>query len=115
LPRSDPHSDLIFETDFNHCELRYVHYAAGQLIERTNGAERIITLTRDPLGNTVEQRSDDAHATFAYDPAGRIVRATNADIERVVDRDTLGRVLAETCNGRALFNFRSRSMACGTT
>jgi len=98
----DPAGNLLSETDFNSRVLTYVHDAAGQLIERTNGAGQTTTFTRDQLGNTVEQRSGDALTTFAYDPASRIIRATNADAELVFERDALGQVLAETCNGRTL-------------
>ncbi|WP_322763029.1 hypothetical protein, partial [Frankia sp. Cr2] len=40
--------------------------------------------------------------TFAYDPAGRVTRATNTDADCTLQRDALGRVLAETCNGRTV-------------
>ena len=39
---------------------------------------------------------------FGYDPLGRLVRARNADAEIRLDRDALGRVIAETCNGRTV-------------
>jgi len=98
----DPAGNLIRETDFNHRELSYIHDDAGQLIERTNGAGQTTRFVRDPLGNVVKQRTDNGVATFGYDAAGRMVRATNADAEVSFDRDPLGRVLAETCNGRTL-------------
>jgi RHS repeat-associated protein len=40
--------------------------------------------------------------TFAHDAAGRVVRATNTDADVAFLRDPLGRVLAETCNGRTV-------------
>jgi len=98
----DPAGNLIGETDFNHRELRYVHDTAGQLIERTNGTGQTTRFVRDLLGNVVEQRSGDAVTTFEYDDAGRMARATNADADLVIERDALGRVLAETCNGRTV-------------
>ena len=98
----NPAGNLIQETDFNHRELHYVHDAAGQLIQRTNGAGQTTRFVRDPLGNVVEQHSGDAVTTFAYDPAGRMLRARNADAEVSFDRDPLGQVVAETCNGRTV-------------
>lgn len=98
----DPAGNLLRETDFNRRELRYVHDAAGQLVERTNGAGQTTCFIRDLLGNVVEQRSGDAVVTFGYDTLGRMVRATNADADLIIDRDARGRVLAETCNGRTV-------------
>lgn len=98
----DPAGNLIRETDFNHRELDYVHDAAGQLIERTNGAGQTTCFVRDSIGNVVEQSSGNAVAEFGYDTVGRMVRAINADADLVIERDVLGRVLAETCNGRTL-------------
>jgi RHS repeat-associated protein len=98
----DPAGNLIQETDFNRRVLSYVPDAAGQLIERTNGAGQTTRFVREPLGNVIEQHCGDAVATFDYDDAGRMVRATNLDAEITFYRDPLGRVLSETCNGRTV-------------
>ncbi|WP_367136268.1 MULTISPECIES: HNH/endonuclease VII fold putative polymorphic toxin [Streptomyces] len=94
---------LTSETDFNGRTLAYAHDAAGGLAARTNGAGETLHFTRDALGRATEQRADDAEAvtTFAYDAAGNLVRAVNADAEVVYERDVLGRVLSESVNGRA--------------
>nr|WP_158942335.1 polymorphic toxin type 17 domain-containing protein [Streptomyces sp. ERV7] len=89
------------ETDFNGRTLTYGYNAAGELVSRTNGAGEALHFTRDPLGRITEQRSGpDATTTYAYDPAGHLVRAVNADAELTLARDALGRVTAETVNGR---------------
>ncbi|MCP2260733.1 RHS repeat-associated core domain-containing protein, partial [Streptoalloteichus tenebrarius] len=98
----DPAGNLVRETDFNGRTLTYTYDPAGQLTSRTNGAGQTIHYVRDALGNVVEQRSDDAVTTLAYDPAGRLVRAANAHAELTFQRDPLGRVLSETCDGRAV-------------
>ena len=83
--------------------LSYRYDAAGQLVEReTNGAGQTVRLVRDARGAVVQRHAGDAVTTFAYDPAGRLVRATNADADVVVERDAAGRVVAETCNGRTV-------------
>ncbi|WP_190822126.1 RHS repeat-associated core domain-containing protein [Saccharopolyspora pogona] len=96
----DPAGNLVREIDFNGREVRYRHDAAGQLIERTNGAGEVTRFARDLLGNVIERRSDSTVATFAYDAAGRLTAAKNADAQVTFRRDALGRVLTEMINGR---------------
>lgn len=98
----DAAGNLERETDFNGRVLTYAHDAAGRLSARTNGLGQTIRFVRDPLGNVVARHSDDDITTFEHDAAGRLVRAVNADAEIVLERDALGRVIAETCNGRTV-------------
>ena len=99
---------LIAETDFNGRTVRYERDAAGRLVARTNGAGQTVHYRRDAVGNVTQQRADaapgsgDGVTTFAYDAAGRLVQATNADATLDYTYDALGRVLTETCNGRPL-------------
>ena len=94
--------DLVRETDFNGRTVSYTHDDAGRLTVRVNGAGQVTRFAYDLLDNVVEQRGDDTVATFAYDRAGRRVRAVNADADVRFERDRLGRVVGETCNGRTL-------------
>ena len=96
----DPAGRLISETDFNGRTLRYERDAAGRLAARTNGAGQTVHYHRDVAGNVIEQRADAGQTTFAYDPAGRLLRAVNADATLEYTYDVLGRVLSETCNGQ---------------
>ncbi|SHG10732.1 DUF6531 domain-containing protein [Streptoalloteichus hindustanus] len=98
----DPAGNLVRETDFNGRVLTYTYDEAGQLASRTNGAGQSIHYTRDVLGNVVEQRSPDGTSTFAYDPAGRMIRAANTHAELTFHRDPLGQVLTETCADRSV-------------
>jgi RHS repeat-associated protein len=99
---------LMAETDFNGRTLRYERDAAGRLAERTNGAGQTVRYRRDAAGNITEQRArvgpdfGDSVTTFAYDPAGRLLRAANADATLEYSYDPLGRVVSETCNGQPL-------------
>ena len=95
----DPAGNLVREIDFNGRVLTYDHDAAGQLSRRTNGAGQAVSYIRDLLGNVTRQESD-AVAVFCYDIRGLLVRATNPDADLRIERDPLGRVTAETCNGR---------------
>jgi RHS repeat-associated protein len=98
----DPGGRLIGETDFNGRTLTYIHDAAGQLVARTNGAGETVHISHDILGNITENRTAAGATTFIYDPAGQVVTATNTDTVCEFQRDILGRVLAETCNGRTV-------------
>ena len=99
---------LTAETDFNGRTLRYERDAAGRLAARTNGAGQTVHYRRDAAGNVTLHRADagagsgEVVTSFAYDPAGRLLRAVNADATLEYTYDPLGRVLSETCNGRPL-------------
>ncbi|MFB9837343.1 putative adhesin [Actinoallomurus acaciae] len=99
----DAAGNLVAETDFDGRELRYAYDAAGRLIARTNGAGQIVRYTRDAMGDIVRQVDGDGEVTtFDHDPAGRLVRARNADADLRLDRDALGQVVVEECNGQAV-------------
>jgi RHS repeat-associated protein len=98
----DPAGNLIGETDFDHRPLTYRHDAAGRLISRTDGDERPTEYVRDSLGNVVEKRTTDQITGYEYDLAGRLVRAVNPAADLRFDRDPLGRITAEICDGRTV-------------
>src|SRR6202034_3537797 len=91
---------LITKTDFNGRTLVYERDAAGRLVGSTPGAMHTVHSRRALAVNVIEQRADASLTTFAYDPAGRLLRAVNADATLEYTYDVLGRVLSETCNGR---------------
>ncbi|TVT34678.1 type IV secretion protein Rhs [Amycolatopsis rhizosphaerae] len=98
----DAAGNLVRERDFDGRELVYHYDAAGQLVRRVNGAGEAVDYVRDPRGHVVEQRTSDDTARFEFDAIGRMVRAVNAHADVVFERDLLGRVLAETVNGRTV-------------
>ncbi|MFI5621936.1 RHS repeat-associated core domain-containing protein [Nocardioides sp. NPDC051685] len=91
---------LASETDYNGRTLTYAYDTAGQLVEQTNGTGQRLAYAYDALGNVVAEQAGDQATTMAYDPVGRLLRATSPDVDLVIDRDPLGRVLAESVNGR---------------
>ncbi|MDI3388746.1 RHS repeat-associated core domain-containing protein [Streptomyces sp. B-S-A8] len=94
---------LISETDFDGRTLAYKHDALGRLTRRTNAAGQTLTYERDVLGRVVRLRHDDgAASTFTYDAAGRAVHIANAHARIDLERDRMGRVVAESVNGRTL-------------
>jgi RHS repeat-associated protein len=51
----------------------------------------------------VTERSAEGDAAgFSYDASGQLVHARNRDAEVRLERDALGRVITETCNGRSV-------------
>jgi RHS repeat-associated protein len=98
----DPAGNIVAETDFNGRTLRYSHDAANRLTQRVNGAGEVTEYGRDPLGRVIAKRSATGLSSYAYDANGRLTRAANGHSEVTLERDALGRVLAETCNGRTV-------------
>lgn len=91
---------LTTETDYNGRTLTYAYDTAGQMVEKTNGAGQSVVYDYDTLGNVVSEQAGDQATTMAYDPLGRLLRATSPGVDLVIERDPLGRVLAESVNGR---------------
>lgn len=91
---------LASETDYNGRTLTYAYDAAGQMVEQVNGAGQRLVYDYDALGNVVTEQAEDKTTSLAYDPLGRLLRATSPGVDLVIERDPLGRVLAESVNGR---------------
>jgi RHS repeat-associated protein len=100
----DPAGNLIAETDFNGATTRYALDAAGQLTRLTNAAGQQISYGYNLLGNLTERFNDGSVTRFAYDPAGRMIRAESPDAILELKRDEKGRVTTETCNGRSVIS-----------
>ena len=90
------------QTDYNGAVTRYAHDAAGQLTGVVNAAGQQVSYAYDLLGNLTERYADGAVTRFGYDPAGRLARAVSPDAELEFERDEMGRVTAEICNGRTV-------------
>ncbi|TGB18773.1 DUF6531 domain-containing protein, partial [Streptomyces palmae] len=94
---------LVAETDFNGARRGYERDPAGRLIAQTNALGETLRYTRDAMGRVVTQHDESSGevTTYAYDTGGALARAVNADSELTLERDPLGRITAETVNGRA--------------
>ncbi|SEH00686.1 RHS repeat-associated core domain-containing protein [Nonomuraea solani] len=92
---------LVRETDYDGRAHRYAYDDGDRLVERVNAAGQTVRYAYDVLDNLVEERGEDV-TTFAYDPAGRLVHARGPGAELRFERDALGRILAETCDGGTL-------------
>ena len=80
------------------CEVAYD--AAGQVVAARRGEGQTIRYGYDALGNLIFRDAGGMVSTFAYNQVGKLVRAVGADAEVTVERDALGRVVAETVDGR---------------
>lgn len=96
----DPAGNLVSETDFDGHRHRYGYDAAGQLMLCGNG--QTVAFDRDVRGRVIRRRVAGAVTEFAYDAAGRLTSARNADAEVAFTYDVLGRVVAESINGRTV-------------
>ncbi|MGP4002870.1 WXG100-like domain-containing protein [Streptomyces sp. 8N706] len=94
---------LISETDFDGRILTYERDPLGRLIRRTNAAGQTLTFERDILGRVTQLSHDDGSvSTFDHDETGHVSQITNAHATITLERNTAGRVVAETVNGRTL-------------
>jgi RHS repeat-associated protein len=94
---------VVAETDFDGATTTYERDAAGQLVGRTNAAGETVASSYDRRGNLVATGPVGGEQTrYTYDVNGRLTRATTPDADLTLTRDVLGRVTAETLNGRAV-------------
>jgi RHS repeat-associated protein len=98
----DAVGNLLCERDFSGRRTTYRFDAAGQPVERTNGAGQRLVCTFDARGQLVTQTTGHAEIRYRYDPAGRLLEAVGPDAVVTYERDALGSVLRETCNGLSL-------------
>jgi RHS repeat-associated protein len=93
---------LAAETDYNGATTTYAYDAAGQLIRQVNAVGQEIAFGYDVLGNMTERVVGGIRSSFGYDAAGNLLWARNPDAEVRFERDVLGRVITESCNGRSV-------------
>ncbi|MET8746135.1 DUF6531 domain-containing protein [Streptomyces sp. NPDC004728] len=95
---------LAAETDFNGVTRSYERDATGRLTARMNALGQTLRYTHDAMGRVLTQQDEttDELTTFAYGTRGTLARASNSDAVLTLERDPLGRVLAETVNGRTI-------------
>jgi RHS repeat-associated protein len=93
---------LAAETDYDGATTTYAYDAAGQLIRQVNAVGQEITFGHDVLGNMTERVVGGIQSSFGYDVAGHLLWTRNPDAEVRFERDVLGRVISETCNGHSV-------------
>lgn len=95
----DRDARVVAETDYNGARTAYRLDGLKRPVQVTNALGRNTFREFDLMGRIVGERSDDGATVFAYDAAGDLTEAANADAVVTFERDLLGRVTAETVNG----------------
>jgi RHS repeat-associated protein len=98
--RYDPAGRLSSETDFDGACIRYAHDPTGRLVMRTNAVGQEVRFERNQLGQMDSKHVDETTTHYAYDVAGRLVRAETPDAVLSRSYDGAGRLMSETTNGR---------------
>ncbi|MFV0385596.1 hypothetical protein, partial [Paracoccus sp. (in: a-proteobacteria)] len=99
---------VISETDFDGRRLRYGYDPAGRVIRRDNPDGGWLEYDYDRSGLLTELRAfagGDAAAlvtSYRYDGNGALIGARNGDATVTLERDALGRVIAEVVNGQRI-------------
>lgn len=93
---------LVGERDFNGAGLAYELDEAGQVVSRVNALGEATAFEYDDAGRLVGTRAGQEASAFSYDAAGRLQRAEGPGAVVDYQRDGLGRVVAETVNGRTV-------------
>ncbi|PJE98252.1 type IV secretion protein Rhs [Streptomyces carminius] len=93
---------LTAETDFDGRTVTYAYDAADRPAARTTPLGHEIRYTYDVLDRPVAKEVAGARTEYAYDASGHLIRAASQDCVLTVERDVLGRVLAETADGRTV-------------
>jgi RHS repeat-associated protein len=96
----DPAGRVVSETDFDGRTLTYAYEPADGRVSRTNPLGQTVTQHRDALGRLTSKDVDGTVTSFAYDPAGRLVRAESPHSVMELEWDAQGRLTAETVDGR---------------
>ncbi|MFJ8853414.1 putative T7SS-secreted protein [Streptomyces sp. NPDC102437] len=93
---------LVSETDFDDRTLTYDHDSAGRLTARTDALGQTIRYERDELDRITTKDANGSVTTFAYNLSGQLAEAIGPDVAITYLHDRLGRLKAETVNGRTL-------------
>ena len=105
----DAQGNVVEEKGFDGLERHYERDLAGQVVRVTrpdkretayeyDSCGRVTKVVYNPDGNERERREE----TYEYRRDGALLKATNSDAEVILERDVLGRVVKETCNGETV-------------
>ncbi|KIF69097.1 type IV secretion protein Rhs [Streptomyces sp. AcH 505] len=92
---------VVTETDFDARTLRYELDSLGRVTSRTTPLGETIRYERDVSGRVTHKDAAGRITTYAYDTAGRLVRAAGPDSELLYQYDRRGQVKTELVDGRA--------------
>lgn len=91
------------EVGFDGRTIEVEYDLAGHRVATTNGNGERIQYRRDALGRLLAQILPDGTSTeFSYDPMGAMLTASNDQIAVSMERDSLGRIVAERQGDRVI-------------
>ncbi|MFI7278003.1 putative adhesin [Streptomyces sp. NPDC049879] len=93
---------LVAQSDFDGRTLTYTYDPSGALLSRTNALGQRVAYTYDANGALTGRDADGRRTDYRLDAAGRPVEAYGPDARVTIERDVLGRVLAETVGDRTV-------------
>ena len=99
---------VVRETDFDGRTLAFEYDPGGRVIRRDNPDGGRIEYDYDPSDRLTEMRAFEPGSekpwvtTYAYDEVGRLARAANPSATIELERDALGRIVAEGSNGHRI-------------
>ncbi|MGC9379065.1 putative T7SS-secreted protein [Streptomyces sp. MH13] len=99
--RYDAAGRLVSETDFDERTIDYRLDAVGQLTTRIDPLGDVISFTHDELGRVTCKDAAGRTTSYAYDPAGRLLRASGPDGDLIRQYDRRGLIKTELIDGRA--------------
>jgi RHS repeat-associated protein len=99
--RYDAAGRLVSETDFDERTIDYRLDAVGQLTTRIDPLGDVISFTHDELGRVICKDAAGRTTSYAYDPAGRLLRASGPDGDLIRQYDRRGLIKTELIDGRA--------------
>lgn len=92
---------VVVETDFDERTIHYELDSLGQVTSRTTPLGETIRYERDLSGQVTRKDAAGRITAYAYDEAGRLVRAVGPDSELIYQYDRRGQVKTEVVDGRA--------------
>ncbi|MFK7787151.1 MAG: RHS repeat-associated core domain-containing protein [Crocinitomicaceae bacterium] len=105
----DRNGQIIQESGFDGLKRKYQRNAGGQVSQRTTPDGRKVGYSYDLLGNvSVVNYDDGTKEAYTYDKSGLLIEAVNENGIVSLERDEIGRVIAETQNGVRIENEYNR-------
>ncbi|MDG1333780.1 MAG: hypothetical protein P8P74_15695, partial [Crocinitomicaceae bacterium] len=96
----DRNGQVIQESGFDGLKRKYLRNAGGQVSQTVTPDGKKVSYSYDLLGNvSIVHYDDQTQEVYIYNKAGLLIEAVNENGVVTLERDKLGKVIAETQNG----------------